>query len=281
MNTTLHSLARRVTRVMMKSDLLWEAARRISEDGYFFRQRYPVIHKRARRACAAYLDQLEVLDGPFVGMKYDRELSVGSSLWPKLLGTYESELRPCFQKIGGRQPYRNIIDIGFAEGYYLVGFGRLFQHAKLIGFDTEVEAQTQCKANARINGIDESRLQLFGAFEPHQFDQVLEPGSLVIVDCEGTEREVVGNLDQGQAACADWLIETHDHLVDGTTDRIVEVLGKTHDLVEVITDPDLHSKCRLLPTSIRESCDSYVQEALVSEGRQAKQSWIFATRRAA
>ena len=187
MNKTLQSIARRVTRVMMKSDLLWEAARRFSEDGYFYRQRYPVIHKRARRACASYLDQLQVLDGPFVGMRYDQERSVGSSLWPKLLGTYESELRPCFQRISHSARYRKIIDIGFAEGYYLIGFGRLFNESQLVGFDTEEEAQSQCRSNAQVNGIDEGRLQLYGAFEAELFQQTLEPNSLVIVDCEGAE----------------------------------------------------------------------------------------------
>ena len=281
MNKTLHSIARRVTRVMMKSDLLWEVARRFSEDGFFYRQRYPVIHKRARRACASYLDQLQVLDGPFAGMKYDQERSVGSSLWPKLLGTYESELRPCFQQISCGERYRKIIDIGFTEGYYLIGFGRLFGDAQLVGFDTEDEAQSQCRSNAQVNGIDEDRLQLFGAFDLKLFQETLEPNSLVIVDCEGAEREVVSGLSRDQAACADWLIETHDHLITGTSSQVVEILGETHDLVTVTTDVDLQPKCRLLPSSIRDSCDPYVQEALVSEGRVAKQSWIFATRRAA
>ncbi len=214
-------------------------------------------------------------------MKYDQERSVGSSLWPKLLGTYESELRPCFQQISRRERYRKIIDIGFAEGYYLIGFGRLFADSQLVGFDTEDEAQQQCRANARVNGIDQRRLKLHGAFDAELFKKALEPNSLVIVDCEGTESEVVSGLSRDQAACADWLIETHDHLIDGTSSRIVAILGETHDLVEVTTDEDLQSKCRLLPSSIRESCDPYVQEALVSEGRVAKQSWIFATRRAA
>ena len=92
---------------------------------------------------------------------------------------------------------------------------------------------------------------------------------------------MVSGLTREQAARADWLIETHDHLATGASSRVVEVLGETHDLVVVATDDDLQPKCRLLPGPIRESCDPYVQEALVSEGRVAKQSWIFATRRAA
>jgi hypothetical protein len=109
----------------------------------------------------------------------------------------------------------------------------------------------------------------------------LKPVSLVIVDCEGVENEVIAGLTEEQASCADWLIETHDHLVPGTSERIKRTLGKTHELVELSTDPDVRSKCRILPLAIRETCDRYAQEALVSEGRMASQSWIFASRRTA
>jgi hypothetical protein len=281
METALNSLTRRLTRVLMKNDWLWELVQRITGNDFFYRQRYPVIHKRARRQAAPLLERLEVLQGPFSGMKYARELSVGSSLWPKLLGTYESELRPAFDWIARRGNYRNIIDVGFAEGYYLIGFGRWFANSQLVGFDSDPAASEQCRANALANGIDPGRLRLFGTFDSEQMANQLKPNSLAIVDCEGFENQVIAGLTVEQASCADWLIETHDHLVPGTSERIKRTLGKTHDLLELSADSDVRSKCRSLPLAIRETCDPYAQEALVSEGRVARQSWIFATRRTA
>lgn len=281
MKSLLLSIARRLTRILMRSDFLWESVRRLPSHDYFFRQRYSVIHKRARRQCAHLLDRREVLAGPFAGMKYAEEAAVGSSLWPKLLGTYESELRDHFESIIRQQRYRKIVDVGYAEGFYLVGFGRLFGQAELVGFDSDAEAQRLCQANAETNGIGQQRLKLFGAFDAETFQQSVDDDALVVVDCEGFENDVVQSLSTNQLCCADWLIETHDHLVEGTTERISNRLSETHEIATVDTDDDLNSKCRLLPISIRRTCDDYVQEALVSEGRQATQTWIIAKRRAA
>ncbi len=253
MKRQVSSVVRRVIRFMMRSDLLWEADRQLHE--ICCRQRHSIMRKRARREFASHIERGEILSGPFKGMKYAEEAAVGSSLWPKLLGTYESELQPFIAEIT-RADYQKIIDVGFAEGYYLVGFGRLFQQAELIGFDCESEAQRLCKANAEINGIEDDRLKLFGAFDCEQFQQSLgDEKTLVVVDCEGTENDVIDGLDREQLLAADWLIETHDHLVEGTTKRLLKVFEETHVLQEVVTDDDHETKCRLLPDSIKQSCD--------------------------
>jgi hypothetical protein len=281
MKKILTTVTEKIARTLMKSDFLWEAVRRLPNHDFFDRQRYGVVQKRARRSCAEFLDQRQVLGGPFAGMKYAHEAAVGSSLWPKLLGTYESELRSCFERIASHRDYRLIVDVGYAEGFYLIGLGRLFDDAELVGFDTEAEAIRLCRANAHINQVDEKRLTLHGAFDPETFRSAVDDRALVIVDCEGFENDVVESLSSDLLERADWLIETHDHLVEGTTERVKSALDKTHELTVVATDDDLELKCQLLPESIRQTCDPYVQEALVSEGRQAKQRWVFATRRAA
>ncbi|QDT07918.1 hypothetical protein K227x_63470 [Rubripirellula lacrimiformis] len=281
MKKQLYSIARRVTRVLMKNDRLWELAQYLPAQNFFYHQRTPVIQKRAARECADLLQQCEVLAGPFTGMRYAKAASVGSMLWPKLLGTYESELRPCIESIAQKSQYRQIVDVGFAEGFYLVGLGRIFSDARLIGFDTEDEAKRQCHANAELNDIEPSRLSLFGGFDADTFRQNLDDDSLVVVDCEGFENDVVESVSPDERQKADWLIETHDHLVHGTTERMIHAFEDTHDVVEVTTDDGLQNKLELLPDFIRQRHNQYVQEALVSERRKTKQSWIIATRRAA
>jgi hypothetical protein len=281
MKKALISIARRITRVLMKNDRLWELAQHLPGQEFLRHQRTPVIRKRAERECAHLLNNNEVLAGPFAGLRYAKAAAVGSMLWPKLLGTYESELRPCFQTIAAKTGYRKIVDVGFAEGFYLVGLGRMIGDAKLVGFDTDDEAKTLCRANAQANQIEPSRLELFGAFDADTFRNELDDESLIVVDCEGFENDVVASLSPDERGKADWLIETHDHLVAGTTARMIAAFSSTHDVVEIITDDDLKEKMRLLPESIRASHNGYVQEALVSECRKVKQSWIFATRKAA
>jgi hypothetical protein len=281
MKNPFASLARRITRILMRSNRLWELSQRLPNRSYFFRQRYPVIHKRARLKAAAFIDRREVLAGPFVGMKYAEEAAVGSSLWPKLFGTYESELRTLLSRIVTGPPYQRVIDVGFAEGFYLIGLGRVFPQAELVGFDLETEAARLCLANARVNELHDARLKLFGGFEPETFRKAMGPDSLVIVDCEGLENDVLASLTADELRNADWLVETHDHLVSGTTERITNMLAQTHTITDIATDDDLKSKCMLLPLPIKQSSDKYEQEALVSEGRMAKQHWLFATRRTA
>ena len=281
MKKHLISIARRLTRVLMKNDRLWELAQCLPGQDFFYHQRNPVIRKRMERECADLFDDRQVMTGPFAGMQYAKAASVGSMLWPKLLGTYESELRPCFEAIAKRPSYQRIVDVGFAEGFYLVGLGRMFQNAHLVGFDTEDEAKVLCHANAEVNGIDKNRMSLFGGFDADTFHEELGEESLVVVDCEGFENDVIESLAQGDIEKADWLIETHDHLVEGTTDRMILAFQGTHEVMEVTTEADLEHKRELLPELVQKRCNRYIQEALVCEGRKAKQSWIFATRKAA
>ena len=281
MKRHLLSLAKRITRVFMRSDRVWEIARNMPGKNFFSQQRSPVIAKRAARQCKNLFVQQEVLTGPFAGMQYANPAAVGSVLWPKLLGTYESELRPCFDSVAKKKDYDRIVDIGFAEGYYLVGLGRIFRDAELVGFDVEDEAKQLCRANAELNGIEESRLKLFGGFEPNQFRETLSDQSLVVVDCEGYENDVIECLSSDDLQKSDWIVETHDHLVSGTTERIKLAFQDTHDVVEVTTDTNLENKTCLLPESVKNEHNHYLQEAMVDECRKAKQSWIYATRKAA
>lgn len=280
MKRSLLSLAKRIARPLMRIDLIWEITKRFPRHEFFMHVRNSVVHKNVRQKIAPVLQSLEVQQGPFAGLRYAETSSVGSTLWPKLMGTYESELLPTFQEIRNRN-YDSIVDVGYAEGFYLIGLGRLFGDAKLVGFDVEPEAQRLCRLNANVNGISAERLQLLGGFDADDFETVLDRDALVVVDCEGFENEVIDSVSCEQIARADWLIETHDHLVNGTTEKLRQRLVTTHDVVEVETDEDFETKRQLLPAKVRDTCNRYEQEAIVTEGRLAKQSWIFATRRAA
>ncbi|MGB7343557.1 MAG: class I SAM-dependent methyltransferase [Pirellulaceae bacterium] len=281
MKNPLISLARRFTRVLMRSDRLWELAQKLPGQAFFLQQRLPVIRKRAGRECAPLLDRLEVLSGPFAGLRYAESATVSCALWPMLMGTYESELRHCLDSIGKSNQYRRIVDVGFAEGFYLLGLGRMFQSADLVGFDLNEEAEGLCRANASINGIEEQRLKLHGGFDATTFRDELDDESLVVVDCEGFENDVIESLAPEDFQKADWLIETHDHLIEGTTQRMALAFEGTHDVVCLGTDDDESEKVALLPEFIRQQHNQYIQEALVAERRKAKQYWIFATRKAA
>ncbi|MEM9644232.1 MAG: hypothetical protein AAF989_04490 [Planctomycetota bacterium] len=280
MKKTLTSLAKRLARPLMRNDAAWKAAQLLPNDEFFRHVRRSVIRKKARNKVLPLLEDRTVRQGPFAGLQYAETASVGSMIWPKLLGTYESELQPFLNEIS-HHDYRKVIDIGYAEGFYLIGLGRWFDQAELVGFDLEPEAERLCRGNADANDIRPSRLKLYGGFDSKHFNANLTDDSLVVIDCEGFEDQVIQGISPEQAACADWLIETHDHLVPGTTERIVAKLRSTHDVKLIDTDEDFQPKCRLLPESIHQQCDQEEKEAIVTEGRVEPQSWVVATRRAA
>jgi hypothetical protein len=85
---------------------------------------------------------LKVLNGPFAGMQYPHFVSHGSAIWPKLLGTYESELTNAILAKKNID-YSSIVGIGCAEGYYAVGLGKMFQ-TKVYAFDTNKKALRDC-----------------------------------------------------------------------------------------------------------------------------------------
>ena len=70
-----------------------------------------------------------VQQGPFRGLQYI-DNSVGSTLPPKLMGTYERELIWVIDEMISTEP-DIIIDIGAAEGYYAVGLAMLYQMPEL------------------------------------------------------------------------------------------------------------------------------------------------------
>src|SRR5690606_30246863 len=55
-----------------------------------------------------------VLGGPFAGMRYPEKRAIGSAIYPKLLGSYEMELHPLFDRLRN-QEFGSVVDIGCAE----------------------------------------------------------------------------------------------------------------------------------------------------------------------
>ena len=63
---------------------------------------------------------LVVMNGPFSGMKYPSLFSHSSSIFPKIIGSYENELEPTFKNLFEKS-FNTIFNIGSAEGYFAIG----------------------------------------------------------------------------------------------------------------------------------------------------------------
>lgn len=144
-----------------------------------------------------------VLTGPFRGLHYIGT-STGSAFLPKIMGTYEASLHPWIERIA-RSSYRHIYVVGCAEGYYACGIKKLLPNTPLYAFDSNPRAQTLCRELAEANGLD---ISIHGHFVPNDWD--IE-NSLLLVDIEGFEAELLNPEKHPQLRHCDVLVETHDY----------------------------------------------------------------------
>jgi hypothetical protein len=164
----------------------------------------------------------KVLSGPFQGM-----LMPHYSCWAKLLGSYEDELHGVIDEILAT-PYRTVVNIGAAEGYYAVGLARRLNRSEILCYDSNPDRLEQCRQNAQANQV-ETRMT-FGGFcswdELARLD--LSKSSLIVCDVDGYEKTLLDPERVPGLKDCDMLIEVHDYFAPGTSKVLLERFGDTH-----------------------------------------------------
>lgn len=211
-----------------------------------------------------------VQSGPFAGMELP-PASFGSLSGPRLLGCYEQELHE-FVEDAGR--YRRIVNVGCAEGWYAIGLARRFPHLEIIAYDISEASRSLCAATAERNGVRD-RLDIRAECTAADLDALAEEGTLVVMDIEGGERDLLAAVSLDAAARCDWLIETHVPGEVPTLGPIVERFSASHDVTVIeqqARSPDDHPLLRQLG-----QLDRFLAQW---EGR-GPEPWVFLKARAA
>jgi len=212
-----------------------------------------------------------VLSGPFAGMSYTGE-AVGSQPGPKLLGTYESELAAVVDDCCKRA-FANIVDVGAAEGYYAIGTLRRIPKAKGVAFESEPAGRRLLDSMAKLNDVS-NRLTIHGLCTLPDLAAALESGAsnLVIMDVEGAEDEL---LDPQQCPGLEdaWiLVETHEHLAPGVTEKLTRRFRATHDIKRIDSQPLSATALPTIP-----SLTPAMVRLLADEMRSSPMSWLWMT----
>jgi hypothetical protein len=175
-----------------------------------------------------------VVAGPFQGLKYV-STARGSSIGPKLLGTYELELREIVEGIVARG-YSTVINIGAGEGYYSVGLAKRMPKTEFICFDAEPLNQQQIKNLAKLNGVD-GQLDVRGFCDDTALNAALGDAKdvLVICDIEGAEVEVLRPDAVPGLRRVDLLVEMHDIVRKGCSPIVRERFKETHRIDVIAT----------------------------------------------
>lgn len=231
---------RKIIRKLVEIKITWEIINFFYKIFYRFKFEKNLIEIEKKKFLLSQKEQkmqtifkdLKVLNGPFKGMIYPDFIAHGSSLYPKLLGSYESELYDDIEKLL-KNNYDTILDIGCAEGYYAVGFAMRKPEATVFAYDLNKTALLACKQMAILNHVEKN--MKFGEFCSAETlrDFPFKGKGLVLSDCEGFEidlftKEAVANLTN-----CDILIELHDLYNEKISVEIENAFKDTHTIKKV------------------------------------------------
>lgn len=221
----------------VKKTLLW-----LFPDLYYVLQRCVVRRNYNKKLLAfqtAIADKLygnypiEILSGPFKGMRYINE--VGAGLFtPKWLGSYEEELHSVLHS-AFKKNYVVILNVGAAEGYYAVGFAREFPDAAVFAFDVNSFTRRQAEKIAEINQA--VNVTVSGRLTHRNLERLAATGkTLMICDIEGDEFLLLNPRRAPSLLKCDFLAEIHGFggvPAPIVRSKIITLFQNTHHITEI------------------------------------------------
>lgn len=174
-----------------------------------------------------------VWQGPLKGLDFLPQSAEGCHI-AKLIGTYEQPLQPFIEDaIQARYPI--ILNIGCAEGYYAVGMARRMTDTQVLAFDLNLRAQQVCAELAEKNGVAD-RVRVGALFKPSDFAEYSGKTVLVFCDIEGAERDLLDPAAAPALAGMDLIVESHECLISGITQTLIDRFKATHQITLVQDD---------------------------------------------
>lgn len=217
-----------------------------------------------------YISQHEpvVSTGPFTGLKYIPE-SAGSVLFHKLVGYYEEVLHPTIETLK-QDNFDTIIDIGCAEGYYLIGLGRHFSSAHLIGYDIDERALALSRNLFDINHLN-NKITLDANCTFAKLESNITNNTLLICDAEGFEDYILDpSLAPTLLNVKQLIVETHEFAAPKVIENLTKRFSKTHTLETITFKQADYQKYPFLNTITNKS-DLYT---LLRERGEQEQVWL-------
>jgi len=167
-----------------------------------------------------------VISGPFKGLKFKQRFPTK----PMLLGVWEKEISFIWNSL---QMPMYIIDIGAAEGFYAVGLAKKYPKKKIYAF--EMNPPTKRLLETVISDNSVTNIETHGKCEYEDlrdFGTKLED-SLIIMDCEGFEIELLKVESPSIFKKAHIVVELHEMYSPGCTKILKERFLPTHVVSEL------------------------------------------------
>ena len=236
----MKKLIKKILTLLAENDLIWFFLKPFAISGVFLFD----IRRSIKRIIPnekienLLFQELNVQNGPFKGMKYPKIDSVGSSVYPKLLGCYEKELWEVFEEVKGNN-YSEVINVGCAEGYYAVGLAMNLVNANHYAYDISKRARILCEDMARLNNVFD-RMVVKSECTAKVLESFKFTGKgLIICDCEGFEKELFNKNNVLNLKNCDLVIETHDAFDITISTYLKDVFNETHDISVIKSIDDI------------------------------------------
>ncbi|WP_296020002.1 hypothetical protein [uncultured Agrobacterium sp.] len=179
-----------------------------------------------------------VAHGPFKGLLLgaDTHWGEGADRGGMILGLYEQEILNIVDEIPAR--YRTFIDLGAADGYY--GLGMLVNNRFHTSYCYEITERGRevIAANAVLNGVAD-RVIIRGEATREFYNDLpaeVRDQSLVLVDIEGAEFDLIDAGTFAAFSKAMIVIEIHDWMVENGPEKMAKLqvdAARTHRVTEI------------------------------------------------
>ena len=210
----------------------------------------------------------KVCAGPFKDMALTNDALIAYQA-PILLGCYEHELHPFFEEVIAKG-YGRILNIGCSVGYYAVGLARRMPNVIVEAFDIDEAARKKCAEMARANGV-EDRVPISGEFFGKDFEKYADKKTLVIMDIEGAEKDLLNPNAFPALRKMDVLVELHDFADPMISKTIIPLFESSHTIEIIKNRTSLPDVDNLLPEKYH--LDPYDHMLLGWECREGKTPW--------
>lgn len=262
-------------KLLAKNDVIWffiKPVISVARAIYNERERLQTTEQHIENFHPNIFDNLTVLNGPFKGMRYPRMLSKGSTLYPKLLGSYERELHPILLEFQ-QNNYSEILDVGCAEGYFAIGTAMNFKCEKLYAYDLDTSALEACREMALLNGVADKIETHPGLSADALGSFSFSDKGLIICDCEGFEKELFNEKNISNLTNCDLIIETHDLFDIEISTYLKNIISPTHSIETILSTDDINKAVDCdYPELVNMSLEE--KKKILAEERPAIMKWL-------
>ena len=170
-----------------------------------------------------------VLGGPFRGMFYENRTYFGP-VTPRWIGSYEKELHPIISSIH-KHSLDCIVDIGAAEGYYSVGFARIFPSINVVSYESNPLSLWHQRTLKALNKAKNLKIRRYCSHE--DLCRLGEKRCFILSDIEGCELDLFSEKVISKLTTSLILIELHSHHdldIEGVASVLEHRFSATHSI---------------------------------------------------